>query len=91
MPLSIDDAIALIVKSLLTAPQLSPNYVPNARTQAYGCDLRVADVLGTWWFSENAGKNPIPDPGETDYAPFHDAAWELARRGVLRLVQRSQG
>src|SRR5262249_47860013 len=22
--------------------------------------------------------------GEEDYAPFHDAAWELARRGILR-------
>jgi hypothetical protein len=26
----------------------------------------------------------MPDPGEEDYAPFHDAAWELARRGILR-------
>jgi hypothetical protein len=84
MPISIDDAIALIVTTLRGAPALSPTYVPNARTQSYGCDLRVTDVLRTWWFSDNAGKHPMPDPSEMDYAPFHDAAWELARRGVLR-------
>jgi hypothetical protein len=86
MPISIDDAIALIVKKLRTAPQLSPTYVPNARNQSYWADLLVTSVLRDWWFSESehVGKNPMPDPGETDYAPFHDAAWELARRGVLR-------
>jgi len=26
----------------------------------------------------------MPDPGETDLAPFQDAAWELAGRGFLR-------
>src|SRR5690349_15620389 len=84
MPISIDDAIALIVTTLRAAPALSPTYVPNACTQSYGCYLRVTDVLRTWWFSDNAGKHPMPDPSEMDYAPFHDAAWELARRGVLR-------
>ena len=82
MPISIDEAIALIVETLRGAPLLSPSYAPNARP--YGSDLRVTEVVTTWWFRENAHKNPMPDPGEADYAPFHDAAWELARRGILR-------
>lgn len=83
MPLSIDDAISLLVNGLRAAPNLSPTYAPNARPSA-GCDLRVTDVFRTWWFDENSDKNPMPDPGEMDYAPFYDAGWELARRGIVR-------
>jgi hypothetical protein len=84
MPLSIDEAIALFVEKLRTAPSLSPGYDPNMRGASEGCDVLVTEVLSTWWHREHRNKYPMPDPGEQDYAPFHDAAWELARRGILR-------
>jgi hypothetical protein len=84
MPLSIDEAIALFVEKLRTAPSLSPGYAPNVRGASEGCDVLVTEVLGTWWHREHRDKHPMPNPGEEDYAPFHDAAWELARRGILR-------
>jgi hypothetical protein len=84
MTLSIDDAIALFVQKLRTAPALSVAYDPMARHTTEGCDVRVADVLGEWWHQEHRNEHPTPNPGEEDYAPFHDAAWELARRGILR-------
>jgi hypothetical protein len=84
MPISIDDAIALFVEELRKAPILSAHYNPNARSALYDCDVRVSDVLGKWWFHENANKAPMPDPVDIDYAPFQDAAWELARRGIIR-------
>jgi hypothetical protein len=85
MTLSIDDAIALFVQKLRTAPAISAAYDdPNARHTTEGCDVRVADVLGEWWHREHRNKLPMPNPGEEDYAPFYDAAWELARRGILR-------
>jgi hypothetical protein len=84
MPVDVDDAIALFVEELRKAPPLSTHYNPNARSSSSGCDIRVEDVLRTWWFREHGNKNPMPDPGEADIAPFQDAAWELARRGLLR-------
>jgi hypothetical protein len=84
MPMSIDDAIGLIVEELRSALPLSPQYSPNARTDTYGCDLRVANVVRKWWLREHGNQNPGSEPGEIDYEPFQDAAWELARRGILR-------
>ena len=84
MTLSIDDAIALFVRKLRTAPALTESYDPKARHTTEGCDVRVTDVLGGWWHQEHRNKVPMPNPGEKDYAPFHDAAWELAHRGILR-------
>jgi hypothetical protein len=84
MPLSIDDAIALFVERLHTAPSLSSGYDPNARNTSEGCDVLVTEILRNWWFREHRNEVPMPNPGEEDYAPFHDAAWELARRGILR-------
>jgi hypothetical protein len=83
MPLSIDDAIELFVERLRIAPSLS-RYDPNSRSTSEGCDVLVTEVLGTWWHKEHGHIHPMPNPGEEDYAPFHDAAWELARRGILR-------
>lgn len=83
MPIDVDDAIALFVEELRTALPLSTHYNANARTSSRGCDIRVEDVLRIWWFREHGKKNPMPDPGETDLAPFQDAAWELAGRGFL--------
>jgi hypothetical protein len=84
MPISIDDAIALVVCALREATPLSPVNLPNARHHSRGCDLRVTDVFTSWWQRENAQRHPLPEPGETDCAPFYEAAWELARRGILR-------
>jgi hypothetical protein len=84
MTLSIDDAIALFVQKLRTAPALSATYNPHARHTTEGCDVRVTDVLSDWWHREHRNELAMPHPGEEDYAPFHDAAWELARRGILR-------
>jgi hypothetical protein len=84
MTLSIDDAIALFVQKLRTAPALARAYDPHTRNTTEGCDVRVEDVLRDWWFREHGNKHPMRDPSEEDYAPFYDAAWELARRGILR-------
>jgi hypothetical protein len=84
MPLSIDDAIAFFVEKLRAAPSLSLAYNPNARGDSEGCDVLVTEVLDIWWHREHGHINPTPNPSEEDYAPFHDAAWELARRGILR-------
>lgn len=84
MPIGIDDAIALFVETLRAAPSLLPGYDFSARKASEGCDVLVTDVLRIWWFREHGHENPMRDPGELDYAPFHDAAWELARRGILR-------
>jgi hypothetical protein len=84
MPIDLDDAIALFVDALREAPPLSTHYNPNARNSFRGCDIQVEHVLRIWWFREHGNKNPMPDPGEADIAPFQDAAWELARRGILR-------
>jgi hypothetical protein len=42
------------------------------------------EVMRKWWFQEHGGQHPMPDPTEIEYAPFQDAAWELAKRGILR-------
>lgn len=84
MPLSLDEALALLVDELRAAPVLSPHYDPIPRTKSFGCDIRLSDVLRKWWFKEHGAKHPVPDPSQIDYAPFQDAAWELARRGIMR-------
>jgi hypothetical protein len=76
LPISLDEAIAVIVAELRGAAQ------PDARVahdrRPYGCDL---------WVKFSA-QTHLQRPGEelraSDLQPFYDAAWELSRRGVLR-------
>jgi hypothetical protein len=84
MPISLDDALVVLVSELKLAPGLSVNRVPTIRNPNLGCDLRIVEVMRKWWFQEHGREHPMPDPTEIDYAPFQDAAWELAKRGILR-------
>ncbi|MER2520223.1 MAG: hypothetical protein ABTQ34_05990 [Bdellovibrionales bacterium] len=84
MPISIDEAVTEIVEALRKLPPLLATHDPNLRSSKTGCDIKITEMFGSWWHKQHKGMPQIPDPGEQDYAPFHDAAWELARRGILR-------
>ncbi len=81
MPISLDEAINLIVERLRTAPVPDAPGANNLRP--HNCDLWVSDVAKAWWHAQ-PGRRPIGRPPEIECAPFHDGAWELSRRGILR-------
>jgi hypothetical protein len=84
MPISVDEALVVLVTELKAVSNLSADRMPENRTPTIGCDLRLMEVMRKWWFQEHVGQHPMPDPTEMEYAPFQDAAWELAKRGILR-------
>lgn len=81
MPISIDEAIAVIVTTLMQAP--APGGDRAGVLRAYGCDLWVYLVAEQHWRGSGQ-RQPGARPPENEAAPFYDAAWELSRRGVLR-------
>lgn len=81
MPISLDEAINLLVAKLRDAPDMD---VPNADNRRRNdCDLWVIDAATDWW-REQPGHEPNEEPPDIEIATFYDAAWELSRRGILR-------
>ena len=81
MPISLDEAISLVVEGLRNAPEPDAQNAPNQRP--YDCDLWVCNVARTWWQAQPGYVENVNLP-EIESAPFYDAAWELSRRGILR-------
>ena len=78
LPISLDEAIAVIVAELRGAAQ--PDARVSQHRRPYGCDLWVNRSAQT----HLPPQRPFEELRESDLQPFYDAAWELCRRGVLR-------
>jgi hypothetical protein len=52
-----------------------------ARTATYGCDVWVPQIVAAYWHPRITNIGELTDD---HFRPFYDAAWELARIGVLR-------
>jgi hypothetical protein len=78
-----DDAFDFLVEKLAALPDLTGYPASSARMATYGCDIWVPRVVTEYWQPRIKGFN-VGDLTEEHYRPFYDAAWELARIGVLR-------
>jgi hypothetical protein len=78
-----DDAFDFLIEKLAAVPDLTGRMGSNARNATYGCDIWITNVVQAYWQSRMT-PGPIADLSDEHFRPFYDAAWELARIGVLR-------
>jgi hypothetical protein len=77
-----DDAFDFLIDQLAALPEPTGYAGNNARMATYGCDLWVPKVVVAYWQRVSNVSRELTDE---HYRPFYDAAWDLARIGVLRL------
>jgi hypothetical protein len=77
LPLSIDEAIAVLVPVLRRAAK--PGERVSHDRRPFGCDIWISDIAKSYLRGA-----PMEETEEAELQPFYDAAWELSRRGVLR-------
>jgi hypothetical protein len=75
-----DDAFDFLIERLAAAPNVTG---PNARNATYGCDIWIPTIVQAYWQPRLHGVT-FADLSDEHFRPFYDAAWELARIGVLR-------
>ena len=78
-----DDAFDFLIGKLAALPDLTGNAGSSGRTATYGCDIWVPQVVVTYW-QQRIERFNVGELTDEHYRPFYDAAWELARIGVLR-------
>jgi hypothetical protein len=76
-----DDAFDFLIDQLAALPEPTGYAGNNARMATYGCDLWVPKVVVAYWQRVSNVSRELTDE---HYRPFYDAAWDLARIGVLR-------
>jgi hypothetical protein len=76
-----DDAFDFLVEKLSVTPDVGGGR--NARIATYGCDIWIPQIVQAYWQPRISGFN-YGELTEQHFQPFYDAAWELARIGVLR-------
>lgn len=81
-PIHIDEAQAYLINALVAHPVPRGGHV-NHSQRPYGCDIWVQSVAEQY-YTDHHRLNLRDLNDETLYIPFYDAAWELARIGVLR-------
>ena len=79
----LDDAFDFLIERLAALPDLNGPMAGNARTVTYGCDLWIPQIVAAYWQPRITGFT-IGELSDEHFRPFYDAAWELARIGVLR-------
>jgi hypothetical protein len=75
-----DDAFDFLVERLAAIPNISGR---NSRNATYGCDIWVPLIVQAYWQSRTPPTSAA-DLTDEHFQPFYEAAWELARIGVLR-------
>jgi hypothetical protein len=76
-----DDAFDFLIERLAAAPTATAG--SNARNSTYGNDVWVTQVVHAYWQPRLPG-TMLTELTDEHFRPFYDAAWELARIGVLR-------
>ena len=81
-----DEAFEFLVSHLAS---MEPKTAPGARVSTHGGDIWMPDIGWTYWASridrtDGRQYTGPSDLGEQHMAPLYEAAWELARIGVLR-------
>jgi hypothetical protein len=79
----LDDAFDFLIERLTALPDWTGPMAGNARNATYGCDLWIPQIVAAYWQPRITGFT-IGDLSDEHFRPFYDAAWELARIGVLR-------
>jgi len=83
--LHFEDAFNFLIERLATIPVAGAGQALARQGRAQGSDVWIDDVCDQYWKSRG---HPVADMAQDDkepyVAPFYDAAWDLARRGVLR-------
>jgi hypothetical protein len=83
--LHFEDALNFLIDELTKIPAAGPGQARSRERRAHGSDIWIDDVSTKYWESHGKSlKDLNQDDKEPFSAPFHDAAWELARRGILR-------
>jgi hypothetical protein len=78
-----DDAFDFLVETLAASPDATGLMGRNARNATYGNDVWLPKIAEAYWQPRMA-PGPLVDLEDGHFRPFYDAAWELARIGVLR-------
>ncbi len=78
-----DDAFDFLIEKLAALPDLTGYAASSARTATYGCDVWIPQIVAAYCQPRIQGFS-VGELTDTHYQPFYDAAWELARIGVLR-------
>src|SRR5262249_33070917 len=78
-----DDAFDFLIERLAAVPGWKGHMGSSARTATYGCDVWVPQIVQAYW-QPRITSFTIDSLGDEHFRPFYDAAWELARIGVLR-------
>ena len=83
--LHFEDALNFLIGELSKVPAAGDGQAQARQGRAHGSDIWVDDVSTKFWKSRGvvlAGMTQ--DEKEAYSAPFYDAVWDLARRGILR-------
>jgi hypothetical protein len=78
-----DDAFDFLVERLAAVLDLTGPMGRNARNATYGNDVWITKIAEAYW-QPRMPAGPLVDLDDDHFRPFYDAAWELARIGVLR-------
>jgi len=78
-----DDAFDFLIERLAAISHLTGRAGSSSRVATYGCDLWVPQIVQSYW-QPRMQRFSIDELGEEHFQPFYDAAWELARIGILR-------
>jgi hypothetical protein len=83
--LHFEDALNFLIDELSKVPGAGIGQAQARQGRAHGSDIWIDDVSTKYWQShDRALREMTQDEKEPYSAPFYDAAWELARRGILR-------
>jgi hypothetical protein len=81
----IEDALNFLIEQLATILAAAPPNALGRQRVAHGSDIWINDVCDKYWRAHGQVVTDMAQDEKEPYiAPFYDAAWELARRGVLR-------
>ena len=76
-----DEAFDILVERITAISKvLSGPTAQQVRRNASGSDVLISNIIDEYWHRHS----PQTTIGDSDCPPFYDAAWELARIGVLR-------
>lgn len=83
--LHFEDALNFLIEQLATIPVAAAGQARARQGRAQGSDIWIDDVCNQYWrLRGHTVADMAQDDKEPYIAPFYDAAWDLARRGVLR-------
>jgi hypothetical protein len=78
-----DDAFDVLIKYLVAVPESKGQAARQEQGRSHGGDLWIPHVVQGYWQS-HPDHVAAEDLEDHHFSPFYDAAWELARIGVIR-------